>query len=51
MAVENMNDSYNRCIAELRTRYRGRAVFGNMKNEAAMLDAREEKQESELPGR
>lgn len=46
--AEHMNDSYNRCIAELRTRYRGRAVFGNMKNEAAMLDAREEKQESEL---
>lgn len=46
--AEYMNDSYNRCIAELRTRYRGRAVFGNAKNEAAMLDKREEEQESEL---
>jgi hypothetical protein len=38
MAVEYMNDSYNRCIAELRTRYRGRAVSSSVKDEAAMLD-------------
>ncbi len=33
--IERKNDSYDRCIAELRTRYRGRAVSGNMKNEVA----------------
>ncbi len=48
MAVEHMNDSYNRCIAELRTRYRGRAVSGNIKTEAAMIDKREEAQMAEL---
>ena len=37
MAVEYNNDSYNRCIAELRTRYRGRAVSNNFKNEMALL--------------
>lgn len=37
MAVEYTNDSYNRCIAELRTRYRGRAVSNNFKNEMALL--------------
>ena len=36
MAVEYNNDSYNRCIAELRTRYRGRAVSGSIKNEMAL---------------
>lgn len=36
MAVEYMNDSYNRCIAELRTRYRGRAVSSSVKDEAAV---------------
>ena len=48
MATEYMNDSYSRCIAELRTRYRGRAVSGNAKNEAAMLDKRESEQEAAL---
>ena len=48
MAVEYMNDSYSRCIAELRTRYRGRAVSNNAKNEAAMLDKRESEQEAAL---
>jgi hypothetical protein len=48
MAVEHMNDSYNRCIAELRNRYRGRAISGNIKNEAALLEKRVEAQESEL---
>ena len=38
MAVEYMNDSYNRCIAELRTRYRGRAVSSSAKDEVAVLD-------------
>ena len=48
MAIEYMNDSYSRCIAELRTRYRGRAVSNNAKNEAAMLDKRESEQEAAL---
>ena len=48
MAVEHMNDSYNRCIAELRNRYRGRAISSNANNEAALLDKRIEEQESEL---
>ena len=48
MAVEHMNDSYDRCIAELRNRYRGRAISGNIKNEAALLEKRVEEQESEL---
>lgn len=43
--AEYVNDSYNRCITELRTRYRGRAVSNNMKNEVAMLS----KQTSETP--
>ena len=41
MAVENMNDSYNRCIAELRSRYRGKAISNNAKNEAATLRERD----------
>ena len=41
MAVEQMNDSYNRCIAELRVRYRGKAVSNNVKHEAAELKARD----------
>ena len=48
MAIEYMNDSYSRCIAELRTRYRGRAISGNIKNEAAMIGQREEEQLAEL---
>lgn len=38
MAVEYMNDSYNRCIAELRTRYRGRAVSSSVKDEVVVND-------------
>lgn len=41
MAVETMNDSYNRCIAELRNRYRGKAVSNNVKNESAALRERD----------
>jgi hypothetical protein len=41
MAVENMNDSYNRCIAELRSRYRGKAILNNAKHEAATLRERD----------
>lgn len=41
MAVESMNDSYNRCIAELRERYRGKAITGNARQEAAALRERD----------
>ena len=41
MAVENINDSYNRCIAELRSRYRGKAISNNAKHEAAALRERD----------
>ena len=41
MAVENINDSYNRCIAELRNRYRGKAISNNAKQEAATLRERD----------
>ena len=41
MAVDIMNDSYNRCIAELRNRYRGKAVSNNVKNESAALRERD----------
>ena len=41
MAVENINDSYNRCIAELRSRYRGKASANNAKQEAAALRERD----------
>ena len=39
--AEYLNDSYNRCITELRTRYRGRAVSGSMKNEIAAIMEKE----------
>lgn len=39
--VEYTNDSYNRCITELRARYRGRAVSSNLKNEIAAIAKRE----------
>ena len=39
--AEYINDSYNRCIKELRTRYRGRAVSNNAKNEMATLMEKE----------
>lgn len=42
MAVEYTNDSYNRCIEALRTRYRGRAFSNNIKNEMALQAKREE---------
>ncbi len=42
MAVEYSSDSYNRCIAALRTRYRGRAFSNNIKNEMALIAQREE---------
>ncbi len=50
MAVETINDSYNRCIAELRNRYRGKAVSNNVKNESAALRERDAL-EAGVPGR
>lgn len=47
--VEYTNDSYNRCIAELRTRYRGRAVAGNLKNEIAAISEREAAYQERTP--
>ena len=41
MAMENRNDSYNRCMTELRARYRGRGIAVNAKNGAAAQEARE----------
>ena len=43
MAVDSMNDSYNRCLAELRERYRGRGVALNAHNE---LSAQMEKEDT-----
>ena len=41
MAVEQMNDSYGRCLEELRRRYRGRGLSVNVKGELATQTARE----------
>ena len=35
MALEHMNDSYGRCLEELRRRYRGRGFFGGVSEEHA----------------
>lgn len=40
MSVE-MNDSYYRCLAELRTRYKGRGVAENMRNQAELLEKKD----------
>lgn len=42
MAVEHLNDSYDRCLCELRERYRGRGALGSVKTESALQEAREE---------
>ena len=42
MAAEYMNDSYNRCLSELRERYRDRGVCVSVKTEHALQEAREE---------
>ena len=36
MAVDKMNDSYNRCLVELRERYRYRGISTSAKNEALL---------------
>ena len=48
MAVDPMNESYNRCIEELRARYRGRGVAVNVKNEIAEQARREEASRAQL---
>lgn len=48
MAVEYTNDSYNRCIAELRARYKGRGIAVNVKNEIATQARREEAAREQL---
>ena len=35
MSVE-MNESYNRCLEELRARYKGRGIAGNIKKQNAI---------------
>ena len=42
MAAEYLNDSYDRCLCELRERYRGRGALGSVKSERALQEAREE---------
>lgn len=44
MAVQT-NDSYNRCIAELRARYKSRGVVNNFKNEMATIAQKENSEE------
>lgn len=41
MAMDPMNESYNRCMEELRARYRGRGIATNVKNEAATQNKKE----------
>lgn len=36
MAVDFMNDSYNRCLTELRERYKGRGISENARSEAKL---------------
>jgi len=42
MAVDQMNDSYRRCLAELRQRYGSRGLSQNVKQEASRQAMREE---------
>ena len=41
MAAEHLNDSYDRCLCELRERYRGRGALGSVKTESSLQEARE----------
>ena len=50
MAVDYMNDSYDRCIAELRDRYRGRGISENVKSEATLQAKREASTKAMAPG-
>ena len=48
MAVDPMNESYNRCIEELRARYKGRGIAINAKNEMAAQARKEEAAQEQL---
>ena len=50
MAFDPINESYDRCIAELRARYHGRGVSANFKNEAGKIAEKENKALSEGAG-
>ena len=49
MAVEQMNDSYGRCLEELRRRYRGRGFSENVKGELADRTAKEAEERGMAP--
>ena len=49
MAVDSKNDSYNRCLAELRARYQGRGVARNAHNELAAELRKEASSRAQLP--
>ena len=49
MAVDHMNDSYNRCLEELRRRYRNRGLSVNVQGEIAAETVRETEARAEAP--
>ena len=49
MASNNTNESYNRCLAELRERYRYRGVSSNVKSEMLLQDKQEEASRAAYP--
>lgn len=49
MAVDQMNNSYERCIAELRERYRGRGIAESARSEAALQTKNEAKTRTIAP--
>ncbi len=42
MAIDNMNESYNRCLAELRARYKYRGISNSVQNEMVLQAQKEE---------
>ncbi len=52
MAAEytSVNDSYNRCLTELRERYRGRGISENVKNETMLQKKNEASTRAMAPG-
>ena len=49
MAVDKMNDSYNRCLTELRERYKYRGISTNVKHEALLQTRTEESTRAMAP--
>ncbi len=49
VAVMKTNDSYDRCLNELRARYKGRGIANSIKNEAAMQARNEAETKSIAP--